>query len=140
MRKAWCLGVLLLLLVAGCGSGGNDGVIFNGAGGVGMAPVTPSSPEQPTGTVVIQQRLLARALPTEVARQRFLGFNASDVLVYGPVLRDKAATITLDEVPVTVARLQMQLLDANGVITGIGSFDVTVTEGQTTVVDDPPFS
>ena len=49
----------------------------------------------PTGTVVINQQFLPRALPSEVARQRFLGFNASEVLVYGPVLKDRAAAVTL---------------------------------------------
>ncbi|MCA9775206.1 MAG: Ig-like domain-containing protein [Candidatus Eremiobacteraeota bacterium] len=123
----------LLLLVAGCstGNGDGDGAFFGGE---------RATQTNPTGSVVINQQFLSRALPAEVARERFLGFNASDVLVYGPVTKDRASTITLDQVPVTVTNLQMQLLDSNGIIIGIGTFPVTVAQGEITVVDDPPYS
>ena len=76
----------LLLWVAGCstGNGDGDGAFFGGEGAVSQA--------NSTGTVVINQQFLSRALPAEVARERFLGFNASDVLVYGPVTKDRACS------------------------------------------------
>ena len=131
IRALWVFA--LLVLAAGCSTGGDgDGAFFGG-------DIVATS-GTPTGSVVVNQQFLPRALPSEVARQRFLGFNASDVLVYGPVLKDRAASVTLQDVPVTVTSLQMQLLDSNGVIIGIGTFPVTVVEGETTVVNDPPYS
>ncbi len=97
IRGLWVFA--LLVLAAGCSTGGDGDGAFGGD--IGTTAGTP------TGTVVINQQFLPRALPSEVARQRFLGFNASDVLVYGPVLKDRAAAVTLQDVPVTVTSLQM---------------------------------
>ncbi len=66
---AFCFWVLLL--VAGCGNSNSDYV---------MTP--PSQPGPSTGTIRVQQVLL-RAVPSEVTRQRFTGFDNQGEVRFG---------------------------------------------------------
>ncbi len=116
-----------LLLLAGCGESSD--------------PLPSSASDQraaaPVGTIVVQQTLL-QAIPADVTRQRFLGFDSQGEVRFGPTLHDKAATITLNRVSTAVTRLQIQYLRGDEVV-GLGSVPVLVSQGQVTTVRNPPF-
>jgi 6-phosphogluconolactonase (cycloisomerase 2 family) len=111
-------------MITGCGGSSDDFV---------MAPVSPAQ----VGNIEVRQVLL-RSIPSQVTQQRFSGFTSSGSLVYGPETRDKAAVIELTNVSTSVTRLQIEYF-AGQTLVGIGTIPVSVTLGQTTVVNDPPF-
>ena len=115
----------VLLVFAGC-SGSNSS--FTSA---------PPSPTPQVATVRINQVLL-RAIPSEVTRQRFTGFDSSGLVRYGPETRDKAAVIELENVSTAVVRLQIEYLQGETVI-GLGSVALELTPGETVEINDPPF-
>ena len=78
-------------------------------------------------------------VPTVVDEYRFLGFNADGVLIYGPVIRAKSANITLDQVPVEVVNLRIELL-TDGLIVGGLSTAVDINTGETFLLNNPTFS
>ena len=78
-------------------------------------------------------------VPAVVDEYRFLGFNADGILVYGPVIRTKSANITLDQVPVEVVNLRIELL-ADGLIVGGLSTAVDINVGEVFVLNNPTFS
>ncbi|MCA9775156.1 MAG: hypothetical protein KC800_00505 [Candidatus Eremiobacteraeota bacterium] len=78
-------------------------------------------------------------VPTVVDEYRFLGFNADGVLIYGPVIRTKSANITLDQVPVEVVSLRIELL-TDGLIVGGLSTAVDINTGETFLLNNPTFS
>ena len=115
----------ILLVFAGCSGSSNS---FTAA---------PSSPTTQVATVRINQVLL-RAIPSEVTRQRFTGFDSSGLVRYGPETRDKAAVIELENVSTAVVRLQIEYLQGETVI-GLGSVALELTPGETVEINDPPF-
>lgn len=98
----------LTTLVVGCGSSHHD--VASGGG---------NSPAPSTATIRVQQ-VLARAVPSVVTQQRFTGFDARGEAHFGPVLQDKAATVELKDVPLTVTLLQIEYLQGSTVV-GIAS-------------------
>ena len=127
---------LLFVLLTGCSS--HQGGQLESSGVAGPDHVSTTIPdESPTGRIEVRQALL-RSVPVDVTQQRFTGLSSVDTVLYGPVSRDKAATVVLEDVPVGVTRLQIEYL-VSGQVVGLGSVAVQVTENQTTVVVDPPF-
>lgn len=126
MRRLRILILLLALALAGC-SGGSDSGTAGGGGATG----------QPTGTVVTNFTLL-RAVPSNITDYRFFFFNAGGNVVFGPTTVAKATQVTLTGVPTTATTMRIEYLQ-DGTIRGIASLAVVVTQGGTTIVNDPPF-
>lgn len=115
-------------------------LVLNGCSGSGSSETfsaAPSSQAPEVATIRVNQVLL-RALPQEVTRQRFTGFDSQGQVRFGPVTRNKAALIELDGVSTAVTRLQVEYLQGD-IVVGLGSVAVDLTPGQTLEVDNPPF-
>ncbi|HIB68790.1 MAG TPA: hypothetical protein EYO33_27790 [Phycisphaerales bacterium] len=121
LRFLWAL----LFLFTGCGGSNN-----------GFTAAPPAQVPQ-VATIRLSQPLL-RAVPQEVTRQRFSGFDSSGLIRYGPETRDKANVIELQNVSTAVARLQIEYLQGETVI-GLGSVALELTPGKTVEINNPPF-
>lgn len=121
--------LFLLFLVAGCGLSHDNFV------------ATPGSNQGPTTADIRVQQVLARAVPSAVTQQRFTGFDSQGETRFGPVLRDKAATVEMTGVPVAVTLLQIEYLQGNTVV-GLGgisnSTSLTVSEATITSIAVTP--
>lgn len=126
MRRLHVLMFLVALLVAGCG--GSDGTNVGGGGAT----------SQPSGTVVTNFTLL-RAVPSVITDYRFFFFNSGGNVVHGPLTVAKSSQVTLSGVPTSATSMRIEYLQ-NGTIRGIGTVAITVTDGGTTTVNDPPFT
>ena len=69
----------------------------------------------------------------------FRGLDSQGTVVYGPVLRAKAAVIALEGVPVSVRTLEIDYLQGS-VVRGRGTQPVVVSSDRDTLVEDPTFS
>lgn len=151
MRAVVLLSVLTILLVVGCeSSSGDSGQVFvptSATGGV----ATPE--ETAVGTILLRTQLQTVSLvaqqtsliesaivPTEVTRFRVSGLNRLDQLEFGPKSYAKAAEVTIEGVPLTVARVRIELLNAQGLVVGDVSLPVTLGEGETVVLNRPTFT
>ncbi|MEW6277061.1 MAG: VCBS repeat-containing protein [Candidatus Eremiobacterota bacterium] len=121
--------MLLCLLAMGCGE---DRVVVN-AGGGGPNPQPAPQPTVATATILVRSNL-ARAVPAEVTHLRFLGYDENEALVFGAERREKAAEISLT-VPVAVRTFVIELLRGNTIV-GVFQTSVSLTEGQTLVIED----
>ncbi len=83
--------------------------------------------------------VLARAIPENITRLRFSGFNSSDQLLFGPVEFAKAPSIVLENVPVAVTQLRLEYLQ-DDILRGRGQVNVEVRAGAETLVEDPDFT
>ena len=124
----WC--IFVSLIVVGCGGGGSGDT-------TNVQPTSQNSGTLNTGTVVIEQVLL-RAVPSQINRQRFTGFDSQGSVRFGPQTFNKAPRIELTNVSTAVTRLQIEYLQEETVI-GLGVVPVVVVAGETTSVTDPPF-
>lgn len=118
---------VLGLLVSGCGGSGGDS--FSA-----QAPATNSV--GPQGTVRIQS-VLARAVPSSVTDFRISGFDLNGNLLFGPVVRAKAATIELT-MSTAVTRIQIEYLVGSNAV-GLTSQTVVIQTDQVALISDPPF-
>ncbi len=146
MRSAklkWIL-ILSMLILAGCSSGG-------GGGGEGVSVDRPGGNTGPseTGTLIVRQTLLNRAVESEIDSVRISGYTVleesddpftfnPDVAIYGPVIRPKAATYTLEDVPTRVRSIRLDYLQ-DGSVRGVYSQTVSIQPGIPFEITDPNY-
>ena len=123
----WSLIFFSLVLLGGCGSSNN--YVATGSGGNANAS---------TGTVVVNFNLLERAVPTLITDFRFLAFDSSGAIVYGPNVVNKAASITLNNVSTETAKFRIEYLQ-DGVVRGFYEGPLTVPANGIVEINDPPF-
>ena len=136
---------LLVVSVVGCGSSDefNINSFSNTTNGSGLSGQT--------GTVTVQTQLAnnqfsaqevvviqSDVIPAFVDELRFTGQDANGVFIYGPVVLPKAATLNLENVPVEVTTLRIELL-VNGFTIGGLVTPVNVPSGQTVFVTNPVY-
>lgn len=136
---------LLVVGVVGCGSSDEFNInSFTGnTGGSGLSGQT--------GTVTVQTQLAANqvsaqealviespVIPSFVDELRFTGQDANGFFVYGPVTLPKATTLTLENVPVEVTTLRIELL-VNGFTIGGLVTPVNVPSGETVLITNPVY-
>jgi uncharacterized protein YkwD len=115
-----------------------SGPTGNGTPVSGTTPNTP--PAAPVlSTDVLFQFLLARTLPIDVATVEFTGLGNGNEVLFGPENHNKAASITLNNVPLAVTAIRFRLFQGN-TLRGHGLVPVSLTGGQTAVVTDPDFT
>ena len=104
-----------------------------------------------TGTVTVQTQLAANQIsgqevlvvestiiPSFVDELRFTGQDANGAFIYGPVILPKAATLNLENVPVEVTTLRIELL-VNGFTVGGLVTPVNVPSGETVFITNPVY-
>jgi hypothetical protein len=120
------LGVVLWLLVAGCGSSQPDLLVQQPSG----PPLAPA-----TGTIEVQH-VLARAVTTFVTDFQYSGLTPDGTVVYGPVARPKEARSVLEGVPLTVSTLRIDYL-SGGIVIGRYRASVDLLAGGVVTLNDP---
>ena len=125
----WTLILFGLVLLGGCGSSNNAYVIAGGGGDNVVGS---------TGTVVVNFKLLQRAVPTGITEFRFIAFDSKGAVVYGPNVVAKQASITLDGVSTDTTKFRIEYLE-NGVVRGFYEGPLTVPVNGTVEINDPPF-
>ncbi len=136
--------VALAALASGCGDTEHiqavnyyTNVIGNGLSGqVGNVTVQTTLQAQTLGQTV--NVVESTTVPSLVDQYRITGYGANGEAVYGPTLVAKAATTTLQNVPVEVRTLGIELL-VDGLSIGGATVPVTVTNGQNTTVSNLTF-
>lgn len=136
--------VALAALANGCGDTEHiqavnyyTNVIGNGLSGqVGNVTVQTTLQAQVLGQTV--SVVESTTVPTVVDQFRITGYGADGVAVYGPTLVAKAASTTLQSVPVEVRTLGVELL-VDGLSIGGATVPITVTNGQNTTVSNLTF-
>lgn len=109
---------LLAFILAGCGSS-NDDFVQTGNGN-----------NQPTAHVVINNQILARAVPATVTQFRVTLLNSSQAVVFGPLTFAKAPQIAFDTPALGNLTLRLEYLTGNSVV-GLFETPVTLVAGQT---------
>lgn len=125
----WSL-IFVSLLLSGCGNSSGNGY-YVPQGGQGNTPTS-------TGTVVVNFKLLQRAVPTNITEFRFLAFDVGGAVVYGPKVVARQASISLDGVSTETARFRIEYLE-NGVVRGLYEAPLTVPANGSVEINDPPF-
>lgn len=136
--------VALAALASGCGDTEHvqavnyyTNVVGNGLSGqVGNVTLQTTLQAQTLGQTV--SVVESTTVPTVVDQFRFTGYDADGEAVYGPVLRAKAATTTLQGVPVEVRTLGIELM-VDGFSIGGVTLPVTVTNGQNVTLTNPTY-
>ena len=138
MRKAFLLFLSLFVMPLFVGCGDSDefsGTTIQNNSFTSLLPVLSGQ----VGSLRLQTTLesvnaqtinivTTTVVPTVVDEFRFLGFNEDGILIYGPVIRAKPADILLEQVPVEVVSLRIELL-ADGLIVGGLSTAVDINTG-----------
>ena len=130
---------VLTLALAGCSGGGSGGGGLTSP--ISSAPSGPSSTlpsTNPTGRIVVNS-LLLRAIPSNVDRLDFKGYDGVGNQIYGTVSRAKAAQIVLEAVPTSVVQLEIEYFEGS-ILRGRGRQSVIVQAGQDAIVTDPGFT
>lgn len=126
--------VTITLVFVGCGGSGSSSS--------GGSTTTNAAPQPPTfGSVTLVPSLATsktNQVPTSVTQFRISGYDANKTLVYSATV-PKASPVTLSNVPTTTVTLRYELLEGS-TVAGSGNFAVEVQDGQTTTVNDPPFT
>ena len=140
--------LLLLPLSIGCDSSSDN---FSGTTIINNSNSGPGLSGQ-TGQVTLQTQL-ARAsqvlaqetfvfqtqtIPSFVTDLRFTGVDANGAFVYGPVVKSKAQTIVLEDVPVEVVSLRIELLTDGFTVGGLVT-PIDVISEETTFITDPTY-
>jgi streptogramin lyase len=134
--------VFTALVTAGCGGGGSSTAGTANGGTTNDIPVVTDPTPVPQTTAVLQitqTNAPSKDVPANVVNERFTGFDASGNIVFGPVIKPKATSYEF-VVPVTMVTLRIDYLDANGVVVQTGTTSVSLSGGQTTVVNSPTFN
>ena len=117
-------------------------LLICGCGGSDSSTLTSSSQSADGfGSIRLQFPLVqARAIPENIDRLRFRGFDKDGYLVYGPLERVKTGTIDLRSVPLTVANLHIEYVNGEDyAYSGLAVVPVVLNSDRTTVVQDPSF-
>lgn len=145
---------LLFLCLLGCGSGGGDGVVVaNSLTGSASSPnpnPAPNPNPREFGTLVLRQNLQNRAVAVEIDTVRIIGYALSEpgegfldpvreLPVYGPVERPKAASYTLEDVPIQVISIRLEYLQS-GSVRGVYSQAVTILPDRPFEIVDPNYT
>lgn len=128
--------VILLSLVvtlAGCSSSSDDFVATGGPGGGGGGPAGN------TAAVQFEFDLEEARVEADVTQLRFTGRNADGQVTFGPVTRNKAPRITLENILVSTVRMQIEYLRGS-IVTGESLVDLTLTPGTVQIIDNPPIT
>jgi len=147
MRKfllALCLAFLLPLTI-GCGDSDefnftstnnntNQGGLSGQTGTINIQTQLATANQTDAEVVVFEDTVI----PAAVDELRFTGFNQNGAPIYGPVVLAKSANLVLENVPVEVVTLRVELL-TEGFIVGGTSLSVNVATGETTVVTNPTY-
>ncbi len=126
------VGLALGLTIAGCSGGGGSTAPAQVGGGQPPAPTTAG--------LILDLELegaAARQVPADVTQVRITGYDQAGNLAYGPEVRAKAARIVLEDVPVEVASIRLELLRGDGTIAGLYEEAVDLQPGATKVIADP---
>lgn len=137
-----CL-ILGTALIAGCGSSDN----YNGYVNQYVTHL-PYALSGDTGAIELHTILAgvnaqtieiieSNTIPDEVTELRFTGFNSEGVDVYSAV-KPKAGIVTLEQVPVEVVSLRVELL-ARGLTVGGLATPIQVKTGETATITDPVY-
>ena len=133
LRRVPWLVLFFLSMLVGCSSGGSGSGELASGGSTGNPGLTLD-----TGTIRLRL-VLERSVPRGVTQIRLTGFDPRGEVRYGPVAKPKSATLDFTSVPILVRRVQLEFLDARGVI-GVATIDVELLAGQITEISDPDFS
>lgn len=134
-RSIYLFWLFCLFFITGCGGGG-------GGSGTGAAAGNSSQPNsQPAvQTARIQlNNVLARAIPSQVTHLRLTGYDTLGTVRYGPRTQAKAPVMVFDDVPLSVRKIQIELLVQDRVA-GVAILDVILSLDQTETIDDFAFS
>ena len=133
--KRYFVFLLLLGFVAGCGSTEEIYVSNNSPIPVALGQVRVNTTLE---SVAAQAETTSvGVVPSEVTDFRFSGYDANGNLLFA-VIRPKAASVLLTNVPVQVTNLRIELL-VGGLAVGGVSVPVTVNTSEITVVNNPTF-
>ena len=138
------LSVALALVLAGYGL-----ILGCGGGSQNSNFVTVGNPGAATGGLQLNVPLEAarqaatRALnsytvPASVTQFRLTFFDDNNATVMTTTV-DKAAVVTVANIPLTVTSVLYELLNGTGAVVGTGRFRIVITANQVYVVDPPPF-
>jgi hypothetical protein len=147
MRRLLYIALASLMLLAHSGCGSSDTLNFNSSNnstqGNGLSGQT--------GTVTLQTQLApvtqtledlniiqSELIPASVNAMRFTGFDNAGLAIYGPVETDKATVINLNDVPVEVVLLRVELLVDGFTIGGLVAV-VDVTTGEAYFLTNPTY-
>lgn len=147
----------LIVVLTGCGSGGGD----TSGGGVPVATettyvqvpvagptvyVTPApstvTPAEPQAKIAIDfpspKRAAAHASAIGVRTQvRFVGYDGAGNVRFGPATYPAARQIVLEQVPISVVGLVIEMLDESGAIDDTRHTSVQLQADATHRIDDP---
>ncbi len=79
-----------------------------------------------------------QTVPVQVTDFRFSGFNSEGRLIFGPLVRAKSASVLLNEMPIEVVNLRVELLVGSLVVGGV-ALPVSLQANQTTIITNPTF-
>lgn len=128
-------------------------LIFVGCGGSGGSSSIPfiGGTTSPTGDLVLVPTLAAAktatktasasasmVVPSGVTHFHLIGYDLNRTEVYSTTV-PKVSPVNLTGVPTTVASMRYELLQG-GVVVGSGNFGLQIFDGQTTTINDPPFT
>ncbi|MGM9991514.1 MAG: Ig-like domain-containing protein [Candidatus Bruticola sp.] len=124
----FAIAFLFAALVSGCGGSGSSG---SGGG----APAKEYSDVIFHFNNLASEKVLARAVPENTAFVRFTGSSSSREVLYGPVIKDYAATIILEKVPVKVSGFVLECLNSEKQLTAVIPVSVQMNCYGDTVVN-----
>lgn len=124
--KSLCL--VCLLTAAGCSSSSDSSTAVVGSSVAASSPV---------GQLELRF-LLAKSVPAGITQIRLSAFDAQGRPTLAPLVRPKAGTILLDQVPTSSVDLLIEVLQGEAV-RGLGHIPIVVRAGQTSVVVDPAY-
>lgn len=136
----------LVTLVVGCGGSTVEVNSFSNSNGTtgpnlsGQTGTVTVQTQVATGQISAQQSIAIQSdvIPAFVDELRFTGQDQFGFLVYGPVVRAKAGTIELDNVPIEVVSLRIELL-TNGFVVGGLVTPINVPTNEVVFLTNPVY-
>ena len=110
------------------------------AAAVAETSLPPTTGSGATGAIQVEQVLAQDMgdLSASITHLRFTGYDGDGTPQYGPVRRELAPVVILENVPVSVVLLQIEYLNGFETV-GIGDVEVEINPNQTEMVVNPPF-
>ncbi len=136
-----CLAALMITVAFSGGCGSPEGGQFTNSNASGQS-------QTQAGSIVLRTQLEApkpkasssTVIASEVQNFRFTGLSADGAVAYGPASLAKAPEVRLDAIPLEVVKLQVELLDREGLPVGGLSVPVQMNPGQPVVLTSPRFA